>query len=105
MHPRSPDPAIRLDGSTLWVAYRTPRADHCAVVVFRGVASHGFAPAGTLQAAEAAGAAGSGRWRLEFPGDALLVAAERAEIVVRAVQAHDPAAALAMVLAHDDRPL
>lgn len=89
-HPRSPDPAVRMDGGTLWVAYRTPRGDHYAVLAFRGARPPAEDPAATRPPERI--------WAIPFPDEPLIVSARSADVVVRAVQARDAESALAMVL-------
>ena len=113
----APQPAIRAQEHSLWLAYRTERPDHFAVVRFSGVVdwivrgaddadpSPDIAQRGldrrAFHASASLDAAGESmrRWVVAFPGETLEVAAHDAHLVVRAIQAADAAHALSMVLA------
>jgi len=101
----------------LWLAYRTERPDHFAVVRFSGVvdwtvcgpddadlppeiAPRGLEPCAFHELASPDSPRGGvRRWVVTFPGELLEVAARDAELVVRAIQATDARHALSMVLA------
>lgn len=92
----APHPSLDRRGDDLWVAYRTRRADHFAVIRFIRVAQFVGHP-GEGRDVHLPLPAGSDlrRWIIPFPGETLEVTARDAAIVVRAVQAQSGAHALA----------
>jgi hypothetical protein len=107
----APEPSFVQDGDRLWVAYRTRRRDHFAVLRFSGVDAFAFEhdrlhthplfgrglDFHTVHQVrdEAAQAGGLRYWVLTFGDDVLGVWARRAEVVVRAIRAPGPDHALA----------
>jgi hypothetical protein len=117
MNGSAPQPTIRAQTHSLWLAYRTERPDHFAVVRFSGVvhwtlcgpddadlppeiARRGLESCAFHElASPAPPRGGMRRWVVTFPGETLEVTARDAELVVRAIQAADARHALSMVLA------
>jgi len=123
---RAPEPALLVEGHQLWLAYRTRRQDHFAVLLFSGLVRLSFGRPGDdtlsghpLLAAGlepcrfseltrgnmAMGAdrdearSGVRRWMAPFHDDLLDVQATTAQVVVRAVEAPDAPGALAAIRA------
>ena len=114
----APQPFLVTSDGVAWVAYRTDRGDHFAVVRFRDVQrltfgepnderlnKHPLWPSGlqfytfhvvTVPELEREGLR---RWVVTFHDDTLDVVAREADVVVRAIQAADARRALGMVLA------
>lgn len=117
MDPVAPQPVIAPGATECWVSYRTVRHQHFAVLRFAGVRSHAWRDrdqagerhpgAGGETAARTwrvldepvLAAEGLRRWIAVFPGTIFDVTAARAQVVVRAIEARDSAAAMAMVRA------
>ena len=118
VHSTAARPATRAEGDSLWLAYRTQRADHFAVVRFSGVIEWrtvgsdegsrrarterraGFPEPCTFQQIEGHDRrADVRRWLVVFPDETLDVTAHRAHLVVRAIQASDAEGALSMAQA------
>ncbi|HTO73569.1 MAG TPA: hypothetical protein VMJ30_07115 [Gemmatimonadales bacterium] len=114
----APQPAIVAEGDALWLAYRTHRGDHFAVLRFRGLRNlalgepnHGRVNGNTRSASglnfyafqevtnPGADGADLRRWLVTFRDETLDVTALAAEVVERAIEAADSASALAMVRA------
>jgi hypothetical protein len=117
MNRSAPQLALRAQGHSLWLAYRTERPDHFAVVRFSGVvdwtvrgpddvdlppevARRGLEPCAFHELVSPdPSRSGLRRWVVAFPGETLEVAARDAQLVVRAIQAADAGQAVSMVLA------
>lgn len=113
MHSVAPEPAVVSTGAEVWLAYRTDRGDHFAVLHFTGIDRLAFGGPGDEPAEAAALPPRSfhamdapprlpghmRRWLITFPDETFDVVARDARIVVRAVHATDSNAALGMVLA------
>jgi hypothetical protein len=121
MDPNAPDPAVRVRGTSLWVAYRIGRdRDHFAVLCFGdmqrytlsepgvehlhehplfpdGLRHYGFHEV-TPPAPDAAAGSPSRRWVVSFRDETLDVVAGAAELRVRALAAPSSESALASIL-------
>lgn len=117
----APEPALQLERQQLWLAYRTRRHDHFAVIRFTGVervllgppsaerlSAHplypdGLAPYAFFEVLPASGSASAGRglkqWVASFHDELLDVQATMAEVLVSAVESVDAAGALAAMRA------
>jgi hypothetical protein len=114
----APEPTIERDGENLWVAYRTQREGHFAVLRFShpGAFSVGEPSDETLDShpsyraglqcrgfhelhSASLRASGNRRWIITFHDETLDVTARNAAIVVRAVQAVNGAHAIAALRA------
>lgn len=112
----APHPVAEREDDVLWVAYRTHRGDHFAVLRFSGVReftaedhsgkwldTHPLYGVGLRLNAfhevhdETLTVRGSRRWIATFPDEVLDVTASDVKIVVRAIQAQSTAHALAAV--------
>ena len=90
----------------MWLAYRTRRGDHFAVVRFTGVVAWfhttphwDLAPGALYELPEGEPRGGDAHhWVAVAPGDAIEIAAGGASVVVRAIAARDADSALTMVL-------
>lgn len=113
MHSVAPEPAVVSTGAEVWLAYRTDRGDHFAILHFTGTYRLAFGGPGDTPA-EAQGLAPLSfhaldapphlpdrmrRWLITFPDETFDVVARDARIVARAVHAAGSNAALGMVLA------
>ncbi len=105
MNAAAPDLSVAREGEALWVAYRTARRDHFAVLRFSGVAAASIdqprddPPADPLLSATAARPGAFHevhdpavrpplrRWIITTPDDAVAVTAREARVLVRAIQA------------------
>ncbi len=112
----APQPAFARDGDRVWLAYRTHRGDHFAVLRFDGVREFSFGDPNDERLDthplyevglrpyqfhevhdEATSGAALRRWIVTFHDDTLEVTARQADIVVRAIQARSADDALAAV--------
>ena len=118
---RRPEPTLHFERQQLWLAYRTRRDDHFAVIHFSGVervflgppsgerlSEHplhpdGLAPHAFFEASAAAGSNASGRdlkrWIATFHDELLDVQGAMARVLVSAVESVDAAGALAAIRA------
>jgi hypothetical protein len=103
-----------MEGDSVWLAYRTKRADHFAVLRFSGVTEwtmlgpveahqgppvegpDGVEPCG-FHEVESPDSPDARHWRAVFPDETLDVIAHHAQLVARAIQALDAESALSMV--------
>jgi len=111
-----PHPSTLYQGESLWVAYRTNRGDHFAVIRFSGVTTWtlGYPNDEALDTHQRWNqglktysfhevrepellSRGLRRWIATFPDDTLDVIGRDAAVLVRAVQARDAQSALSMV--------
>jgi hypothetical protein len=118
MDPAAPQPYLETDRGSAWIAYRTDRGDHFAVIRFQGVERVTLGDPGDEHRDEpplwpdglqrytfhvvtdsALERRGLRRWVFTFRDDTLDVVARTADVVVRAIHAADARSALGMVLA------
>lgn len=114
MDMRAPQPYLVTSNGTAWVAYRTDRGDHFAVLRFRDVQRLTFGelddehpkPHSELRPSHfhlltdpALERDGLRRWVATFPDETLDIVALQADVMVRAIFAADSRSALGMILA------
>jgi hypothetical protein len=118
MNAGAPQPYLVTRDGVAWVAYRTDRGDHFAVLRFRDVQRLTFGEPGDGRLDEdplrsncpqlhtfhvvtspELNREGLRRWVATFPDETLDVVAREANVIVRAIHAADARSALGMVLA------